>query len=384
MLFSIKSADNTVPFPLILKNIALEIEKSLHGKVMGIEKITKSYGASTNNYFIKVSYKKATKAYFLKLNDKEAVEREGIGTRFIENYLPTPRVILLAQNDRTDFSWILFEYISGELMVEKFLKISSEKDRELFLDLEEQKEKLLNKLHSTARINLTRDGYIKARTNRLFYDRLFGERYKTFFAQGPTNISSYFDHRIVVNNKKLPQTINQIFDSIREKYSLRCDQTISASTGQGDAHHGNIIINENVWFIDHEYADFIPPFMELAKPYYNDLIGTLFFHHHKKLTEYFRIDQFEDTGKQLILKVGCPKILTTFIEITKIKIRERRGLVNTRTKDFISLNDYLILSHTLTKNPNTYPAEIQLLFILYAAILSQFDPFEPESIYTFF
>lgn len=383
MLLPLKSVDNT-QFPLILRKITLEIEKSLHGKVVGIEKITKSYGANTNSYFVKVRYKNETKAYFLKLNSKEAIERERIGTRFIENYLSAPRVILFSQEDRTDFSWIMFEYVSGELMVEKFLKINSEKDRGLFLDLEKQKEKLLNRLHSISKIDLTYDDYIKTRTNRLFHGRLFGERYKTFFAQGPTNVSSYFDHQIVVNNKKLPQTINQIFDSIREKYYTRCDQTISASMGQGDAHHGNIIINKNLWFIDHEYADFIPPFMELAKPYYNDLIGTLFFHHHKKLTEYFMIDQFENTGKQLILKVGCPKILTTFIEITKIKLRERRSSVNTRTKDFISLNDYLILSHTLTKNPNTYPVEIQLLFILYTAILSQFDPFKPESMYNFF
>jgi len=80
----------------------------------------------------------------------------------------------------------------------------------------------------------------------LFYNRLFGERYELFFVKNPNNISLYFDRQIVVNNIKFPYTVNQIFKSIRKKYSLQNNKKIIATMGQGDAHHGNIIINKKI------------------------------------------------------------------------------------------------------------------------------------------
>lgn len=70
-------------------------------------------------------------------------------------------------------NWILFEYIEGELMAEKFLRIKNKKDLKLFCKLEKQKEKLLHNLHSKSKIKINYDDYIKSCTNRLFYNRLF-------------------------------------------------------------------------------------------------------------------------------------------------------------------------------------------------------------------
>lgn len=366
---------------IVLKHSLAEIEKSLGVKVIRVERIIKIYGSKANSFLIKtISAKNKSIIYFLKFSKKEDIKKEIESNQFLKRFLPIPKIILISKA----FKWILFEYISGKLMAEKFLQIKNKKDLKLFCKIERQKEKLLSNLYYKSKIKINYNSYIKSRTNRLFYNRLFGERYKLFFAKSSNNISIYFDRKFVINNKEFPYTVNQILESIGRKYSLHNDRKVTAIMGQGDAHHGNIIVNKKIWFIDNEYADFISPFMELAKPYYNDFIGTLFFHHHKTLNKYFQISHFEDTGTRLVFKIKCPQKITNFLKITQIKLLERKKWVNKKTKDFLSLNDYLVLCHTLTKNPNNYPLKTRLLFLIFTVILAKFDPFNPDSMYDFF
>ena len=367
-----------------LKHSLIEIEKSLNVKIVGLEKILKIYGSNADCFLIKtISIKNKIVTYCLKFSKNQYIKRELEGTQFIEKFLPTSKIILISKKKLFLPKWILFEYVQGKLMAERFLEIKNKKDLELFCQLEKQKEKLLNNLYSRSKIKISYNNYIKSRANRLFYDRLFGKRYKFFFTKNPNNISSYFNRQLIVNNIRFSYTINQIFGSIKKKYSSQNNKEVIAIMGQGDAHHGNIIVNRRIWFIDNEYADFIPPFMELSKPYYNDFIGILFFHHHKILNQYFQIKHFKDTGTQLVFEIKCPQKITNFLKITRIKLQEREKLINDRTEDFLSLNDYLVLCHTLTKDPNTYPFKTQLLFLVFTAILARFDPLRPESIYDF-
>ncbi len=379
---SIKQTIKNILFSqIVLKHSLAEIEKSLGVRVVRVERIIKTYGSKANSFLIKtVSAKNKNVIYFLKFSKREDIKKEIESSQFLKKFLPIPKIILISKA----FKWILFEHISGKLMAEKFLQIKNEKDLKLFCKIERQKEKLLNVLHSASKIKINYDNYIKLCANKLFYDRLFGKRYKLFFAKSSDNISSYFDRQFIINSKEFPYTVNQIFESIRGKYFLHNGKKITAVMGQGDAHHGNIIVDKKIRFIDNEYADFMPPFMELAKPYYNDFIGTLFFHHHKTLNQYFQIKHFEDTGTKLVFRIKCPQKIDNFLRVTQIKLQERKKLVNKKTKDFLSLNDYLILCHTLTKNPNKYPLKTRLLFLIFTIVLAKFDPFNPDSIYDFF
>lgn len=370
--------ENIIFSRITLKYSLLEIERSLSVKIIKIKRIKKIYHLKANSFIVRtISAENKGATYFLKFSKKEDIKKEVEGNQFLKKSLPVPKIVLVSRV----FSWILFEYIPGQLMAEKFLKVKSEKELELFCKIEKRKEKLLNILYSAPKIRINFDDYIKSRANKLFSERLFGERYKLFFAKNSKNISSYFDRKFIINNKEFPYSINQIIDLIRKKYYLRNDKKIVAIMGQGDAHHGNIIVNKKIWFIDNEYADFIPPLMELAKPYYNDFIGTLFFHHHKILNRYFQIDHFKDTGNKLVFRIRCPQKINNFLKITKIKIQEKRTLANRKTSDFLSLNDYLILCHILTRNPNRYPLKTRMLFLMFVIILAEFDPFNPDSIY---
>jgi thiamine kinase-like enzyme len=369
---------------IIPKRILAEIEKSLSAKIVGVERVAKIYGSNAESFLLTVSSpKNKTTTYFLKLEDGNRTRREVAGTRFIEQSLPVPKILSASRGKSSPSGWILFERVRGNLMAEKYLNIKSESDFGSFCELERRKENHLKALYSQPGITMSRKDYAALPANRLFRERLCGERYENFFAGKKNNISRYFDRNISINGHSFPLTINEIFQSIKDKYSSRENKTVVAYMGHGDAHHGNIISNRGLKFIDNEYAGFIPPFMELAKPYYNDFIGILFFHHHPTLDQHFRIERFEDTGTKLLFKIAPPKKITSAIKITEIKLSSRKKWVNARTDEFLSLNDYLILCHALTKNPNVYPPNAQLLFLAFMEILAQFDPLDPESIYHF-
>jgi thiamine kinase-like enzyme len=369
---------------MIPKRVLAEIEESLGAKIASIEKVTKIYGSNAESFLLTShSARKEATTYFLKFEDGNRARREIAGTRFVEKLLPVPKIFAASQKRSSSSGWILFERIRGKLMAEKYLNIKSESDFKSFCELEWQKEDLLKSLYSQPASKMNCSKYDALPANRLFRERLCGEQYENFFKRGKGNVSRYFDRRISINGHNFLLTITEIFESIREKYSAQGNKTVVAFMGHGDAHHGNIIVNHGLKFIDNEYAGFIPPFMELAKPYYNDFIGILFFHHHPTLDQHFRIEKFEDTGTKLLLKIASPKKITRPIKITQIKLSNREKWVNAATDDFLSLSDYLILCHALTKNPNTYPPNAQLLFLAFIEILAQFDPLDPESIYRF-
>lgn len=368
-----------------LGKIKKEIEKKLKIKIVNLKPARKQWSSTANAFFIKaLSGKNAGINYFLKINRGENIYDEINGVKFLGNILATPKIILHSKNiSNHNNKWILFEYIHGNLMSEKFIASKNTKKMKKFIAYEKLKEMNLKKLHCQKTIKINYTSYIKSRTNRLFYKRLFGKKYKEFYKTNKNNIASLFDREIFINGDKSPFTINQIVNNIKKKYKNNRFKKILAIMGHGDAHHGNIIVNDKIWFIDNEYSDYIPPFMELAKPYYNDFLGTLFFHNQNCLNGYFIIKKYIDNGKKIFIDINTPKKIDNYLKITHIKLLARKNTVNENTDDFLSLNDYLILCHMLTKNPNNYPPKTKKIFLIFIIILARFNPFIPESIYKY-
>lgn len=368
-----------------IKHSFSEIENNLGTKIIGIERATKTYGSNVNSFFIKtLSDSGIQKNYFLKFGRENNIDNELKGCDFIKGIIDTPKIVLFSKKKFFGYEWILYEYIHGHLMSEVFLMTEDNKKLTDFFELEKQKELLLNKLHSKDTNMMNYADYIKCKSNELFRDRFLGKRYKEFYKNKTNNVSSLFDRTLFVNEKLLNLTANQVFNNIRKKYKAEHHNKIKSIMGHGDAHHGNIIINNGIWFIDNEYAGYITPFMELAKPYYNDFLGTLFFHHNEILNKYFNITDYKDNGKKIHLKIEIPEHINKYIETTQIKLSERKTTINEKTEDFLSLNDYLVLCHVLTKDPNNYSQPTQKLFLVFIILLSLFDPYNPESIYSYF
>jgi len=331
-----------------------------------------------------VSANNSPTTYLLKFGRDKSIDDELKGDLCINGLLNTPKMVMSSKKKLDGHEWILYEYMPGRLMIEELATLRENRKLIQFYELEKQKESYLAKLHVQTKSLIDYQDYIKSRGNKLFRDRLLGNRYKEFYETDQKNISSLFDRAVTVNDVRLPLTINQIVDGIKDKYNASHPNKIMGFIGHGDAHHGNIIIGEDIFFIDNEYADNTTPFMEFAKPYYNDFLGNLFFHKHKQLNQYFKVIGYKDTGTDINIRVNYSKPLGEYLEVTKIKLEARKDTANAKTEDFLSLNDYLFLCHILTKDPNKYPRTVQKLFILFAILLSTFDPHIPESILTHF
>lgn len=368
-----------------LNKIKKIIEERLGMRVTKFLPVKKKYSSTSDTFFVMALDKeKDKKTYFLKFNREKSTDNEIEGGTFIGDVINTPRIILSSDClEKSGDKWIIFEYVHGFLMSEKFIALKDNKESRDLFAYEELKEKELRKLHSHKAKRISYQEYINTRANQLFYHRLTGNKYNKFYGPGRSNISSLFDRVISVNGNKLPLTINQIISNIKEKYNTTKTKKVLAIKGHGDAHHGNIIINDKIWFIDNEYSDHITPFMELAKPYYNDLIGVLFFHDPVTLNKFFKITKYVEKDGEIIINMDIPKKIVNFLEITKIKLLARKDTIKRDSEDFLSLNDYLVLCHILTKNPNNYSPKVQKLFIVFAVLLACFDPFKPETIYDY-
>ncbi len=368
-----------------LKQSVKEITNSLKCEIIGIERVIKIYGSNANSFILKsLDRENRLKTYILKFSREAHIENEIQGDTLMHKYLPTPALILTSKRKLFGLEWALYEYIEGDLMIEKFIDSELRCKYKEFCILERDKEELLRKLHNHRRLITFKD-YMASKTNLLFYDRINGERYKTFYLGSQNDLTSCFNKKISVNGYSFPQTIEEVFEQIRKKYNYKNNNlSLNAILGHGDAHHGNIIVNGKIQFIDNEYAGYMPPFMELAKPYYNDFLGTLFFHYNTLLSEYFHVDLVENSPAELKVKISILKRMKLRLSITEIKLTTRSSTANRTTKDFLLLNDYLVLCHTLTKDPHNYSKDAQIMFLIFTLILANFDPFDPNSVYRFF
>lgn len=376
-------SENKLTLHSAIKHSFSEIERALHVEIVSIERVQKAYGSNANSFFIKtVGINNKPVTYFLKFGRENNIDNELNGDNFVRGVINTPKVVLFSKKKFFGYEWILCEYIHGDLMSEVFLKAVNKKELSDFFALEKKKENYLKKLNSERITTTDYANYIKFKNNELFRERFLGKRYKEFYNGKPNNISSLFNRNIFINGKSCDLTINKIMEKIKDKYKANRSMKIEAIKGQGDAHHGNILVNNDIWFIDNEYAGLTTPLMELAKPYYNDFLGTLFFHHNNILDKYFKITDYEDDGKNVHIKIKTSGQIRKYLEITRIKLLARKDVANERTQDLLSLNDYLILCHILTKNPNNYSQTTQKLFLVFIILLSLFNPYKPESIYS--
>lgn len=377
--------NSSISLDKALKNSVKEITKSLGCEVIGIERVVKIYGSNANSFILKTLDKNnRLKNYFLKFSRIDHIENELKGDLLLKNHLPTPKVILSSKRKDYGMEWALFEYLEGRLMSELFLDAELKNKTQEFIELEKEKERLLKEIHKIKK-DISTKNYLSSKTNSLFYKRINGERFDLFYKDSPNNISKYFDKKIILNGTPFEQSINDIFTQIKKKYkSLNKDKSLPGILGHGDAHHGNIIVNGKIYFIDNEYAGYMPAFMELAKPYYNDLLGTLLFHYNDMLNNYFSIDSLHDNDTQLNIKISTPQKIKLRLLATETKLASRKNTINPQTQDFLSLSDYLIMCHTLTRDPNNYSDEAKYIYLVLTLILANFDPMNPDSLYKFF
>lgn len=216
--------------------------------------------------------------------------------------------------------------------------------------------------------------------NDMFYGRLTGDRFQEYYG-GKNNISNQFDQKVTLNGHRFNKTPNQIINELKYKYSTLADKGMTDSfLGHGDWHHQNILCgnSQNIKFIDFEYFGYHPINMEISKAYYIDFLGTLFFYFQDRLENCFEIIKREEDSDNLRFNIKYFGNLDLRLEILKNKIDVFGDLLKSGD-DYLTLNDYLIICHLLSRNPNLYSKNCQDLFLSMIPVFDSFDPLNPKS-----
>lgn len=346
------------------------------GSNIKLHRVSKTYSLS-DNFICKTS----DRIYFCKIGSKNKISNHINGERMINKYLPIPKTLSPIYEIGNDTFLYLQECCDGKLLAYLIDKYNNEK----IIQIEKSKEILLSNLYkSTLKYSKISD-YLSSNSQELFINRITGDRFSKFFGKD-TEIARLCLKQIFINNKKIPITVDDIFKLLLKKIEFlkeNSSESLLTIVGHADLHHGNIIVDRTkVHVIDPEYAsEFVTPNMDIAKPYYNDLIGVLFFHHQAKLEESLNLE-FNETDSEIYIDVKEILIPKVRIDITKIKIQYRKTFFDfsSNIRD-LSIVDYLIMCHTLNRNPSLYPKKIQIIFIYILYSIYYMDWEKPESLF---
>lgn len=355
---------------------------NLHIDVSNLKLQPNRFGLNNNIYIAQSGGKK----FVIKVYKDTKASREFEGLIRLREYISVPKAIYKSPNN----SFIVMEFVEGELLIERYKRIEEEgvfgsED----IDLEIHRNKTLSNMYSLTQSSTDYEKYVDGYTNNLFYKRLFGKRFDDFYLTDPfSNISSFFDKNIIFNGKRFDFTINDIFKSIKNKYKHITKRNSTTILGHGDSHCWNILVGHKgePVFIDTEFYGDIPIFMEYAKPYYSDFLGSLFYHFPNFWEKYFVIKKFEDDSRILSIKIDVVKEMDFRIKMTQVKADYLSKTLKTVKKphDFLEFRDYLIMSHALARDPNKLSKDLQIYFLALFPLLYSFDYLDVRSFYSFF
>ncbi|MDD3475065.1 MAG: hypothetical protein PHP08_04200 [Candidatus Dojkabacteria bacterium] len=342
---------------------------------ISIKRIKNNYG--TNRNVFKVVINNHSK-YFLKISNQYITKDK----QKISNYLNTPT--LYFQKSVPLGLIEIFEYIEGSLLTDLLLQSDNKSDKYLkILELEKKKNKNLLSMYSKTLKMIPYQDIMNSKGNHLFYKRLTENRFKEYYYN--TNLEKLFDKVLIINGFQHP-SIKKIIDDIKDKYeSIDTSFSVKTVYGHGDIHHQNIIVEKNtseLFFIDNEYNSQIPINMEIAKPYYIDLLGSYFFFFNEALLKMISVDNYQIYKDSIDIKLSTNFTPKLRLGITQNKIETFKNILNV-CNDPISVNDYLVMSHILSRDPNSYDKRVIPLFLAYIPILSSFNILKPEELFIF-
>lgn len=363
----------------LLPKIKESLEEILHFKIISIEQLKNKYGMNQQIYKLKTSDETF---YFMKISQDNSLH-EADGYKKLSAYLPLPKLkftgIVLNK------AIILYEYEEGVMMTDFFIEQIALNKADKFIKIEDHKNKLLYDMYLSTKGKINYDKYITSKTNDLFQRRLLGERFESYYGH-QSELNSLLNKNIILNGKSKSKPI-ELINIIKKKYLKGNNiDDIDSVLGHGDAHHQNIIYDEvrnEIRFIDYEYTDNIPIKMELAKPYYIDLLGTLFFFFEDDLLQYFEVQISETQLDSPKLNIRVKSLPSARIELTKNKIEYFNSILN-EAVDPLTLNDYLMMCHILSRNPNNYSLKAQYLFLGFIYAFNDFNPLDPNSLFEYF
>lgn len=156
------------------------IENNLRETIVSVEDLNKLYGSKSNNSMVTTfGNRGGLKRYVLKCASLHDITNEVTGTKAIGKFLPVSKIVIHSLKDRK--AWLLREYVPGVLMADITNHFEPLKEVGCLQELEIKKEGLVIKGYAKSTKKLNLEDYLNLASNKLFYQRLVGERYKKFY-----------------------------------------------------------------------------------------------------------------------------------------------------------------------------------------------------------
>lgn len=351
-----------------------QIEEQLGAKVESVVPFQNRYGMSQTLFKVEAG----GASYFLKAHSANQGQ-EYAGYMAFKDYVPTPELRARVDSRGTDV--LLFDYYPSMMMCD--MVVETERvggDFSTILAAEDRKNSALRRVYDATQRTTTFSEYLEAPVNRLFSQKLLGSVFDRYYGE-EAPIRESLGAQVRLNGHLFPRTGLEIMQDIQERLTgIDPATTADSVLGHGDLHHMNVLYGaDGEKVIDFEYHSQIPVAMELAKPYYIDYVGTLFFFFQQHFASHFQFDRSDLQDGILNLEINQTALLAGRVALTENKVRQFGDLI-AQGRDFLSFNDYLVMCHTLSHNPNNYSADTQLLFTAMLPILAEFDYSNPASL----
>ena len=162
------------------------------------------------------------------------------------------------------------------------LETNQKQNAEKIIAIQQKADEHLWEIYQKSLQPLEAESHALAPIHQLFYHRLTGGRFKSFYQgteinlPGQTiNFDSLAEIKWIINGIEFKDTLGELVQLATQYLNPLNSQTISI-VGHGDAHNGNVFIDENnsdLIYFDPAFAGRHSPFLDLAKPLFHNVFA---------------------------------------------------------------------------------------------------------------
>jgi hypothetical protein len=162
------------------------------------------------------------------------------------------------------------------------LETSQRQDAGKIVSIQQKADESLWQIYQNGLQSLSAESHASAPIHQLFYHRLTGGRFDSFYVgkdldlPGETiNYDTVVNKKWIVNGIEFKYTLGELVRLAIQYLNPSQAETISI-VGHGDAHNGNVFVDEensNLIYFDPAFAGRHSPFLDLAKPLFHNVFA---------------------------------------------------------------------------------------------------------------
>ncbi|MDJ0712765.1 MAG: hypothetical protein QNJ54_00915 [Prochloraceae cyanobacterium] len=258
------------------------------------------------------------------------------------------------------------------------LETNKRTDAEKIVDIQQEADEQLWDIYLKTLQSLTAAEHAKVPVHQLFYHRLTGGRFTSFYQNKEIILPGEkidFDRlaqlKWVINGIEFKHTLDELVE-LAIQYLNPSSQDTSSVVGHGDAHNGNVFIdeqNKSLVYFDPAFAGRHSPFLDLTKPLFHNVFAIWMYFPQEVASELSIQSKIQENTivvehNFVPAKVRIDILRSKLERVLKPLLKElkARNLLDDRWREYLKLA--LFCCPFLTMNlsdSNKFPPEISLL-----------------------